>query len=130
MDMEYYCRAVFKGGFSQTTTKEVLAKWRWHSDSKTMSRGIAYASRAEEIRIAQRYERYLQPDERVELNLELGAELKWLPVRESIWLLSQGRRQDALSMILHAARRSPTLLLSRPWLGALRRIWIGSRALA
>jgi glycosyltransferase involved in cell wall biosynthesis len=130
MDMEYYCRAIFEGGFRQTRIKHVLAKWRWHSGSKTMSRGIAYAFRSDEIRIAQRYEHYLQSDERAELNFELGAQLRWLPIREAMWLLNQGLRGEALTVILNAARRSPTLLVSRPWLGALRRISIGSRAIA
>jgi glycosyltransferase involved in cell wall biosynthesis len=130
MDMEYYCRAIFEGGFRQTTTNEVLAKWRWHPNSKTMGRGIAYAFRSDEIRVAQRYGCYLQPDERVELNFELGEQSRYLAIRESMWLLDQGRRRDALRVILQAARRWPTLLVSRPWLGALRRVWTGSRALA
>jgi len=123
MDMEYYCRAIFEGGFYQTTINDVLAKWRHHPESKTMSRGIAYAFRSDEVRIAQRYVRYLSPDEQAELNTEIRKQLKWLSIRESMWLLSQGRRQAALSVALHAARTSPDLLLFRPWLGALRRIW-------
>ena len=125
MDMEYYTRAIFEGGFRQTIINDVLAKYRMHRDSKTVSRGIAYAFRSEEVRIAQRYERYLSSKERTELNSEISVQLKWLPIRESMWLLSQGRRKDALSLILHAARTSPSLLVSRPWLGALRRICTG-----
>src|SRR5262249_34289660 len=30
MDMEYYCRAVIEGGYSQTIIPDVLARWRWH----------------------------------------------------------------------------------------------------
>jgi glycosyltransferase involved in cell wall biosynthesis len=123
MDIEYYCRAVFEGGFYQTTLNDILAKWRQHPESKTMARGIAYGFRSEEVRIAQRYVRYLSPDEQAELNAEIREQLKWLPIRKSMWLLSQGRRQDALSLALHAARASPDLLVFRPWLGALRRIW-------
>jgi glycosyltransferase involved in cell wall biosynthesis len=126
MDIEYYCRAIFEGGFRQTMIDDVLGKYRLHCDSKTVSRGIAYGFRSEEVRIAQRYEHYLSPKERAELNSEIGVQLRWLPIRESIWLLSQGKRRDALSLILHAARMSPSLLVFRPWLGALRRIWAGS----
>jgi hypothetical protein len=122
MDIEFYCRAIFKGHFQPTITDQVLAKWRWHPESKTMSRGIAYAFRSDEIRIAQRYARYLSSAEQDELNSEIGLQLKWLPVRESMWLLGQQRREEALSVIIGAARRAPALLMFRPWLGALRRI--------
>ena len=87
MDIEFYCRAIFEGKFQPTITDEVLAKWRWHPESKTMSRGIAYAFRSDEVRIAQRYARYLSAAEQDELNSEIGLQLKWLPVRESMWLL-------------------------------------------
>jgi GT2 family glycosyltransferase len=122
MDMEYYCRAIFEGGFHQTIIDDVLARWRLHRNSKTLSRGISYAFRSEEVRIAQQYERYLSPEEQVELNSELRLQLRWLPIREAMWLLGEGRRKDALSLIVHAARASPDLLAFRPWLGALRRI--------
>jgi GT2 family glycosyltransferase len=125
MDIEYYCRAIFEGGFRQTPIDKILAKYRLHRDSKTMGRGIAYAFRSDEVRIAQRYERYLSSIERAELNSEIRTQMKWLSIREAMWLLRQGRRKNALSLILHAARTSPSVLVSRPWLGALRRICTG-----
>jgi glycosyltransferase involved in cell wall biosynthesis len=125
MDMEYCCRAIFEGGFRQTIINDILAKYRLHPDGKTMSRGVAYAFRSDEVRIAQRYVRYLSPIERTELNSEIRTQMKWLSIREATWLLRQGRRKDALSLILHAARTSPGLLVFRPWLGALRRICTG-----
>jgi glycosyltransferase involved in cell wall biosynthesis len=125
MDMEYYCRAIFEGGFRQTIVNEILAKYRLHGDSKTMSRGVAYGFRSDEVRIAQRYEQYLSAAERTELDSEIRVQLRCLPIRESMWLLSQGRRKDALSLLLHAAHMSPSLLAFRPWLGALRRVWTG-----
>jgi hypothetical protein len=90
-----------------------------------MGRGVAYAFRSDEVRIAQRYERYLSPIERVEMNSEIRTQMKWLPIREAMWLLRQGRRKNALSLILLAARTSPSLLVYRPWLGALRCICTG-----
>jgi GT2 family glycosyltransferase len=125
MDMEYYCRAVFEGGFRQTFINDVLARYRFHDDSKTTSRGVAYAFRSEEVRIAERYKQYLSVPEQTELNSEIRVQLAWLPIRESMWLLSQGRRKDALSLLLHAAHMSPSLLAFRPWLGAVRRVWTG-----
>jgi glycosyltransferase involved in cell wall biosynthesis len=121
MDMEYYCRAAFEGRFSQTIIPDVLARWRWHSASKTMRQGIAYAFRAEEIRIAQRYGYLLPAGQRRELEDEIRLELKSLPVREAMWLLGEGRRKEALALILRAARISHSLVVFRPWLGALRR---------
>ena len=128
MDIEFYCRAIFEGKFQQTIIDEVLAKWRWHPESKTMGRGIAYAFRSDEVRIAQRYAGYLSAAEQDELNSEIGLQLKWLPVRESMWLLDQRRRGEALSLIVDAARRAPALLMFRPWLGALRRVCTGYRS--
>jgi glycosyltransferase involved in cell wall biosynthesis len=125
MDIEYYCRSIFEGAFRQTTVSEVLGKYRLHSDSKTVGRGVAYGFRLDEVRIAQRYQRYLSAAERAELNSEIRVQLRWLPIRESTWLLSQGRRKDALWLLLDAAHMSPSLLAFRPWLGALRRVWTG-----
>jgi hypothetical protein len=122
MDIEYCCRVIFEGdGLHQTIIPNVLARWRWHSLNKTMSRGIAYAFRAEEVRIAERYAHHLPPADRAELAGEICGQLKWLPVRESMWLLNEKRRQEALSLLLRAVKMSPSLLLFRPWLGALRR---------
>jgi glycosyltransferase involved in cell wall biosynthesis len=126
MDMEYYCRAIFEGGFRQTIVNDVLAKYRLHSDSKTMGPGVAYAFRSDEVRIAQRYQGYLPAEERAELNSEIRTQLKGLSTREAMWLLRQGRRKDALSLILYAVRTSPSLIVDRPWLGALRRICTGN----
>jgi GT2 family glycosyltransferase len=126
MDIEYYCRAIFEGGFHQTVIGQVLAKWRWHSDSKTMSRGIAYSFRRDEVRIAQRYKGYLSCEEQAELDSEIQEQMKWLPIREAMWLLDQGRRKEALVLIVEAVRSSPSLLFFRPWLGALRRIWLSA----
>jgi glycosyltransferase involved in cell wall biosynthesis len=125
MDCEYYCRAIFEGRFRQTVISQALAKWRWHSTSKTMRQGIAYAFRHDEVRIAQQYGVYLSRAEQVELESEIREQMKWLPLREAMWLLNQGRRKEASALIIEAVRSSPTLLFSRPWLGALRRVWIG-----
>ena len=121
MDMEYYCRAVFVGGFSRLSFPTLLARWRWHAASKTMRQGIAYAFRTEEVRIAQQYAHCLRRDQRAELEDEIRIQLKSLPVREALWLLSEGRRKEALALILRAARATHSLLVFRPWLGALRR---------
>jgi glycosyltransferase involved in cell wall biosynthesis len=130
MDVEYYCRSVFAGcTIRQTIIPEVLARWRWQSESKTMSRGIAYAFRAEEVRIAQRYGYLLSSEERTELDAEIRFQLKCLPVREAMWLLSEGRREDAVSLMLRAVRASPSLILFRPWLGAMRRALLGFHTL-
>jgi GT2 family glycosyltransferase len=122
MDIEYCCRAVFEGdGLRQTTVPNVLARWRWHTESKTVSRGIAYAFRAEEVRIAERYAHHLPPADRAELEAEIRRQLKWLPVRESMWLLGEKRSQDALFLLFRSAGTTPSLFLSRPWFGAVRR---------
>ena len=90
-----------------------------------MREGIAYAFRAEEVRIAQQYARFLPTDQQAELEDEIRIQLRSLPVRKSMWLLSEGRRQEALALIFRAAQTSSSLLVYRPWLGALRRALLG-----
>jgi GT2 family glycosyltransferase len=121
LDSEYYCRAVLEGGFSPTVIPDVLARWRWHPEAKTMLRGIAYGFRADEVRYAQKYAYLLPPDQRSELEAEVRVQLKWLPLREATWLLGNGQKRKALNVIVGAAWAYPSLLMSRPWLGALRR---------
>ncbi len=128
MDMEYYCRALFEGGVSQTIIPDILARWRWQPGSKTMRRGIAYAFRAEEVRIAQKFIHHLPPDQRAEIAEEIRLQLKSLPVREALWLLGEGRRKEALALIFRAAQATPSLLVFRPWIGAVRRTLLGLKA--
>jgi glycosyltransferase involved in cell wall biosynthesis len=128
MDIEYYCRAVFEGGCSQTLIPDILAHWRWHPSTKTMRQGIAYAFRAEEVRIAQQYAHCLPCDQQAEVEDETRLQRKSLPVREAMWLLNEGRRNEALALMFRAARATHSLLVFRPWLGALRRAIFGFNA--
>lgn len=121
MDGEYYCRAIFEGGFRQTLIPDVLAKWRWHAESKTMSRGLAYAFRQDEVRLAEKCARYLSAAEQEELQQEIAEQKKWLAVREAMWLLEEGERVKALQLLRRAAWQNPAILGNRPWLGAVRR---------
>ena len=121
MDMEYYCRAIFQGGFRQTVVPEILALWRWHDKSKTMSQGMAYAFRSEEVRIAELYAHFLPIEQEAELRAELKLQRKWIIVREAMWLLRERRQKEALALMFRAARATHSLLVFRPWLGALRR---------
>jgi glycosyltransferase involved in cell wall biosynthesis len=121
MDMEYYCRAIFRGGFHQTVVPEILALWRWHDKSKTMSRGMAYGFRSEEVRIAQLYAHFLPMEQEAELQAELKIQKKWTIVSEAMWLLQQGNRREAYSLVCRAPMSFPSMLFFRPWLGALRR---------
>jgi hypothetical protein len=121
MDIEYYCRAIFEGGFQLTIVPEVLAFWRWHEMSKTMGQGIAYAFRADEVRIAQRYGEFLSRDERAQLEAEITQQERLLPSREAMWLLTEGDRKGALALLTKSGLKDWSLVASRPWLGALRR---------
>lgn len=122
MDMEYYCRAVFVGRIEQTVVPDVLARWRWHCASKTMSKGIAFGFLYDEIRIAQRFSKYLAEDQRQELEAELRVQAKWGLVREAMWLLNEGRLHQAGWRLIEATANQPSLLVFRPWLGAMRRL--------
>ena len=61
---------------------------------------------------------------RLKRNSEIQEQMKRLPIREAMWLLDQESKK-ALALIVEAARSA---LFCRPWLGALRRIWIGARS--
>ena len=125
MDIEYYCRALFEGGAKQTIVPDVLAEWRWHEASKTVSRGVAFEFRREEIRIADMYRNHLSAAEQEELSAELAIEKKGLVAREAMWLLRQGQRRKALSLLIGSAAATRGLLLFRPWQGAFRRAVLG-----
>ncbi len=121
MDIEYYCRAIFEGGCQLTLVPEVLASWRWHGLSKTMGQGIAYAFRADEMRIASRYAKFLSESERDQVEAELRYQELVLPSREAMWLLAEGDRKGALALLVKAGLTDWSMIASRPWLGALRR---------
>jgi glycosyltransferase involved in cell wall biosynthesis len=121
MDIEYYCRAIFEGGYRLTLIPEVLASWRWHGLSKTMGQGIAYAFRADEVRIARRYLGFLSENEREQVEAEIRDQERLLPSREAMWRLGEGDRKGALSLLAKTGLRDWSLIASRPWLGAVRR---------
>jgi GT2 family glycosyltransferase len=121
MDIEYYCRAIFEGRYKLTLLPAVLALWRWHDMSKTMGQGIAYAFRADEIRIARQYSRFLSQNEQDQVEAELRYQERVLPSREAMWLIGEGNRKGALSLLVKAGLTDWSMVTSRPWLGALRR---------
>lgn len=121
MDIEYYCRAIFEGGYQLTLVPELLASWRWHGLSKTMGQGIAYAFRADEVRIAQRYSKFLSRDERQQVEAEIRGQQRVLPSRQAMWLLGEGDRKGALSLLAKTGLKDLSVVTSRPWLGAVRR---------
>ena len=125
MDMEYYNRALFVGKFKQTIIKDVLACWQIHDRTKTSRRGTAYGFRKDELEIARRYINFLPARERGELMHEMIAQDRMLPVREAMWLIESGHRRRALSLAVSAFSRAPSLITSRPWLGAVRRAIMG-----
>jgi hypothetical protein len=121
MDIEYYCRAILDGGFQLTIMPDVLAFWRWHGMSKTMGQGVAYAFRADEVRIARRYSEFLPDDERRQVEAEIRDQERGLPSREAMWLLAEGNRKAALALLARSGLQDWSLMASRPWLGAVRR---------
>jgi glycosyltransferase involved in cell wall biosynthesis len=122
MDMEYYCRALFIGKFRMAILDQCLARWRWHAMSKTLNKGSAYGFLSDEIRIAARYGKYLIGREREELEKEVKGQRRWCAVREAMWLLNDGKREHALRVMVESARADWSILLFRPWIGALRRL--------
>ena len=122
MDIEYYCRAVFQEKARPIVLPDILAAWRWHQSAKTLARGIAYAFRADEIRIAERYLAHLPKEQQRQLRGELRREKLLLPPRHACHLLAEGKRREAMTVLARSVISRPDSLVSRPWLGALRRV--------
>ena len=120
MDIEYYVRAVF-AGVELRSIPRVLGHWRWHEESKTMTDGVAYRFLADEIRIAARYVDRLDEEERLEVQKELRVMGRHLAVRRALHARDKGPKSRTLSRLIHEARLQPSLLIFRPWLGAVRR---------
>jgi glycosyltransferase involved in cell wall biosynthesis len=124
MDIEYYLRAHFRGGFRQTLVPHKLAAWRWHAHSKTMLEGLAYGFREDEIRLAERFRADLSTDDQVALTRELRFERKQLVARKAAFMVHSRRRGKALALLLKGICTWPSLLWFRPWLGQMRRLLV------
>lgn len=96
MDMEYYARAIFEGGFKQEITTDILARWRWHAESKTMVKGITYAFREDELAIAERFKNKLPADQQLEIAAELVEQYRELPIRKIFYQHRSGQRWGAV----------------------------------
>ncbi len=126
MDMEYYTRAALQGNVTQHITGQCLAAWRIHSQAKSFLRGIAYAFREDEIKIAEAYAHCLDVADQKLLETELCEQRRSVLLRKAMWHHSAGTSADAKAFLWEALRSSPSLIFSRPWLGAARRILTGT----
>jgi glycosyltransferase involved in cell wall biosynthesis len=120
MDMEYYIRVLFSG-IRFHRIPEVLGRWRWHDQCKTVKDGNAYRFTEEEIRIAETHIGKLSPDEQAELAREIADQNKWYAVRKIEVGTSYTSRAGRLSALIRAAASRPGLFLFRPWLGAVKK---------
>lgn len=119
MDMEYYTRAMFQG-FKFHRIPEVLGRWRWHDQCKTVRDGNAYRFTEEEIRIAEANIHALPAAEQAELAAEIAKQRKWFSVRQIVVGDADSSRISRLKCLFKAAAANPSLVWFRPWLGAIR----------
>lgn len=120
MDMEYYTRALFNG-FQLRRLPEVLGRWRWHPESKTVRDGQAYRFLEEELRIANIYAPRLPLAESLALRREIAEQSKWFVVRRALHENPNSSRASRLRRLFRDAWQTPALFLFRPWLGAVRK---------
>jgi glycosyltransferase involved in cell wall biosynthesis len=120
MDMEYYTRALF-AGFELRRIPDVLGRWRWHSESKTVRDGHAYRFLEEELRIATAYAGRLPDADRAALNLEIARHRKSFLVRRAVHTESAKPRPRRLLRLFVEAAQKPSLFWFRPWLGAVKK---------
>ncbi len=122
MDMEYYTRAVFRGNIHQHLTSDCLAAWRWHPEAKSFQKGIAYAFREDEIRIAEEYLQSLDQTDQIMLARQLTHQRRDLLLRKAMWHHSNAQPEEARQYLWQTFRDFPSSVFYRPWLGAVRRI--------
>lgn len=127
MDIEYYLRVVFQAHIKPYLISDVLGRWRWHSESKTLKQGLAYGFREDEVRMAQKYLQFLNIEDQKSVRQEIREQQKWLITRKAMFHGSKGERQQALSELVSQLKAYPDLLKFRPWYGALRRLFSLSR---
>jgi glycosyltransferase involved in cell wall biosynthesis len=120
MDMELYTRARF-AGYLMTVVPEVLGRWRWHAESKTVREGNAYRFLEEELRIADLFADRLSDRDREELRKEIAEQRRWFFVRRALNENPNGARWRKLCRLFSDCARYPSLLTFRPWLGAVRK---------
>jgi len=123
MDMEYYCRARLTYGYDQTIIPDQLAVWRWHGESKTMTKGIGYGFREDEIAIAEKYLTYANPEQPKDVYKAIEREKAAVAARKALFQCRSGGRRNAKETLLSEIKRSPKSLTSRQFLGAIRRVY-------
>ncbi len=120
MDMEYYTRALFNG-FRLQRVPDVLGRWRWHAESKTVRDGQAYRFLEEELRIANIYAGQFPVPEAAALRREIREQEKWFTVRRALHENPRATNRTRLRRLLRDAWQRPSLLWFRPWLGAVKK---------
>jgi glycosyltransferase involved in cell wall biosynthesis len=119
MDMEYYTRAVF-AGYLLRRIPDVLGRWRWHAESKTVREGRTYRFLEEELRIARLFADRLPPAEAAALKREIAQHSRWFSVRRALHENPSGPRWRKLARLATDVATQPSLLFFRPWWGAIR----------
>jgi GT2 family glycosyltransferase len=120
MDMELYTRARF-AGYLMRIIPDVLGRWRWHAESKTLREGRAFRFLEEELRIAEAFaHRLAEPDRDLVLK-EAAEQRRWYLVRRALHENPAGSRWRKLLRLLSDTIAHPSLLAFRPWLGAVKK---------
>jgi glycosyltransferase involved in cell wall biosynthesis len=120
MDMELYTRARF-AGYLMHTIPDVLGRWRWHAESKTLREGRAYRFLEEELRIAELFADRLSAADRARVLKEAAEQRRWFLVRRALHENAEGSRWRKLGRLLTDTLTHPSLLTFRPWLGAVKK---------
>jgi glycosyltransferase involved in cell wall biosynthesis len=124
MDIEYYVRIVLQMGIQPKLAPDLLGRWRWHSDSKTLSLGIAFGFREDEVRMATQYLSYFELEDQAALISDIQEQKRWLVTRRAMFYKEKRQIGRAWYELLTALVEDLSLLQFRPWLGAFRRLII------
>ncbi|AFY74973.1 glycosyl transferase [Synechococcus sp. PCC 7502] len=125
MDIEYYIRSIFIGNFFPYFITDILGKWRWHSESKTMKLGLAFGFRSDEIKMANQYKEYLDLPNKQKLELEILVQEKWIVLRKAGFYKQEGYRNKAFIYLFKNLKTYPSLIWFRPWISAIGKLILG-----
>jgi glycosyltransferase involved in cell wall biosynthesis len=122
-DLEYWLRMRFVAGIHPVLLDEVLAGYRFHGRSKSVSQAEAFLP--EIARVRAEYRRYLRPHARIRARMIERSLTARARQGKCLMFAAEGRRWRAIGKLLHSIVSWPPMLFSRRTLGAARRIVVG-----
>ncbi|MCH7945106.1 MAG: glycosyltransferase [Armatimonadetes bacterium] len=124
LDYEYWVRLVFAGE-KPRLIKRPLSAFRLHDASKTVSQSERFLE--ETARMRKKYADSLGPAERARLERSLRAMATEDGLTEAVWLLEEGRQDEARKQVFRLLSQKPGMAFTRIGAGSLSRVIMNRR---